>query len=101
MIEQIWFFVQFGVITPRFTVTSSIYGNRSYESTVRWGPVNGTSAGKPRDLNSGSLRAKQCAAFPSLPKRVHHVLQASTTATTLLGNVSISCYYVYSPMLTF
>jgi len=80
---------------------SSIYGNRSYENTVWWGSVNGTSASKPRDLNLGSLRAKQCTAFPSLPKHVHHILQALTTATTLLGNVSISCYYVYSPMLIF
>jgi len=38
-------------------VTSSIYGNRSYESTVWWGPVNGTSAGKRRNLYPGSLHS--------------------------------------------
>ena len=40
-----------------FTVTSSIYGNRSYESVVRWGLVNGTSASKRRDLYLGSLHS--------------------------------------------
>jgi len=38
-------------------ITSSIYGNRSYESVVRWGLVNGTSAGKRRDLYLGSLHS--------------------------------------------
>ena len=38
-------------------VTSSIYGNRSYESVVQWGLVNGTSAGKRRDLYLGSLHS--------------------------------------------
>ena len=56
---------------------------------VWWGPVNSTSAGKQQDLNLESLHAKQCAAFLSLPKCVHHILQASTTTTTLLRNVSI------------
>ena len=59
-------------------ITSSIYGNRSYESAVRWGPVNGTSAGKRRDLYLGSLHSLSVS--DNEPDQ-HSNIQGSTTTT--------------------
>jgi len=71
-------------------VTSSIYGNRSYESTVRWGPVNGTSAGKRRNLYPGSLHSlfvlldvHSCQLVPMLSQRASTMTSQCSSSTTV------------------
>jgi len=65
--------------------TSSIYGNRSYESTVRWGPVNGTSAGKRRNLYPGSLHSLfvLCQLVPMLSQRASTMTSQCSSSTTV------------------